>query len=181
VTYILMAFICMIFWISASALTADASCDAEAAGWTRAYEELARGIENFRYLKQESITARIEQQLEKTESRRSMARCVQEVLKERTRSLGDSKSMCLELAERERSAYAEWRRCAGAGSGRRGRPDLQAPDSVARQRNELLVLLQDVLLDEAYVQYKNYRDPSRSSQTPSDQNPYLSGQTFWPR
>ncbi len=44
-----------------------------------------------------------------------MAKCVQEVLKERSRSLEEAKTMCLELAERERSAYVEWRRCAGAG------------------------------------------------------------------
>jgi hypothetical protein len=179
VTHILVALICIISWINVSVLTADASCDVEAAGWTQAYEALARGIESCRYLKQESITGRVEQQLEKTESRRNMAQCVQEVLKERTRSLEEAKTMCLELAERERTAYAGWRRCAGAGSGRRSRPDVQGPDSVARQRNELLVLLQDVLLDEAYVQYKNYRDPTGGSQAPSSQN--LSGQTFWPR
>ncbi len=178
---VLTALICMIFWIGVSASIADASCDVEAAGWTRAYESLAQGIESCRSLKQESITTRIEQELEKTGPRRSMAQCVREVLKERTRSFGDAKAMCLELAERERSAYAEWRRCAGVGGGRRGRVDPQGPDSVARQRNELLALLQDVLLDEAYVQYKNYRDPSHSSSTPSDQNQYLSGQTFWPR
>jgi hypothetical protein len=181
VTCILIPLICTISWISVSALTADASCNVEAAGWTQAYEALARGIESCRYFKQESTTARIEQELEKTAPRRSMAQCVQEVLKERTRSLGESKTMCMELAERELSAYTQWRRCAGAGRGRRGRDDMQGPDSVARQRNELLVLLQDVLLDEAYVQYKNYRDPSRGSQTPYDQNPYMSGQTFWPR
>ncbi len=179
-TCILIALICMISWINVSALTADASCNVEAAGWTQTYEALARGIESCRYLKQESITARIERELEK-EPRRPMAKSVQEVLKERSRSLEQAKTMCLELAERERSAYAEWRRCAGAGAGRRGRRDLQGPDGVSRQRNELLASLQDVLLDEAYVQYKNYRDPSGGSQTPSDQNPYVSGQTLWPR
>ena len=177
---ILIAVICTISCVSVSASTADASCNVEAAGWTQAYEALARGIESCRSLKQESITPRIEQELEK-EPRRPVAKSVQEVLKERSRSLEQAKKMCLELAERERSAYSEWRRCAGAGAGRRGRHDLQGPDGVTRQRNELLVLLQDVLLDEAYVQYKNYRDPSRGSQSPSDQNPYLSGQTFWPR
>jgi hypothetical protein len=180
VTCILIVLICTISWISVSALTADASCNVEAAGWTQTYEALARGIESCRYLKQESITPSIEQELEK-EPRRPVAKSVQEVLKERSRSLEQAKTMCLELAERERSAYSEWRRCAGAGAGRRGRHDLQGPDGVARQRNELLASLQDVLLDEAYVQYKNYRDPSGGSQTPSDQNPYLSGQTFWPR
>ncbi len=70
-TCILMALICTISWISVSALTADASCNVEAAGWTQAYEALARGIESCRYLKQESITARIERELEKTEPRRS--------------------------------------------------------------------------------------------------------------
>ncbi|MGO9116996.1 MAG: hypothetical protein ACLQPD_05230 [Desulfomonilaceae bacterium] len=179
-TCILIALICMISWINVSVLTADASCNVEAAGWTQTYEALARGIESCRYLKQESITARIEQELEK-EPRRPMAQSVQEVLKERSSSLEQAKTMCLELAERERSAYAEWRRCAGAGAGRRGRHDLQGPDGVARQRNELLASLQDVLLDEAYAQYKNYRDPSRGSYTTSDQNPYVSGQTLWPR
>ncbi len=180
-TYILIAVICIISWVDVSALTAHASCDAEAARWTRAYEVLARGIENCRELKQESITARIDQELEKTEPRRSMAQCVQKVLKERARSLAEAKTKCLELAEREKSVYAEWRRCAGTAGSRRSRPDQQGPDGVTRQRNELLVLLQDVLSDEAYGQYKNYREPSPSSYVPYDQNPYQRGQTFWPR
>ena len=179
--HILVALICTISWMNVSAMTAHASCDVEAAGWQRAYEALVRQIESCRELKNESITARIEQELQKTGPHRSMAQCIQEVLKERARSLGEVKTTCLELAEREKSVYAEWRRCAGTAGGRRSRPDQQAPDGVARQRNELLVLLQDVLSDEAYNQYKTYREPSRSSYMPSDQNPYQSGRTFWPR
>ncbi len=158
----------------------QAYCEAEASGWTQAYEALAQAMESYRRLKEESITPRVEEKLEKKEQVRSIARDVQGVLKERNHLLGDAKTKCLELAERERSLYDEWRRCAGGGGGRRRNPDPHGgPASVARQRNELLASLQDLLLDEAFVQYKNFRNPSPSSYSSSDQSPYMGGQDPW--
>lgn len=166
-------------WLSVVAATqAEAGCEAETSGWTQAYEALEQGMESYRRLKAESITPRIEEELEKKEEGRSIARSVQEVLKERTRLLGDAKTKCLELAQSERSVYDEWRRCAGSGGGRRRNPNPQGPDRVARQRSSLLASLQDLLLDEAYLQYKNFRDPSSASYS-FDQSPYMGGQSSW--
>jgi hypothetical protein len=156
----------------------EANCETETTGWTQAYEALEQAMESYRRLKEESITPRIQEELEKTEPGRSIARGVQEVLKARTRLLGDAKTKCLELAQSERSVYDEWRRCAGSGGGRRRNPNPQGPDSVARQRSGLLASLQDLLLDEAYVQYRNYRDPSPASYS-FDQTPYMGGQNSW--
>lgn len=176
---ILILNISLAVWLSllASAPT-EAGCEAEETGWTQACETLKHALENYRRLKGESITPHIEAELEKTEPSRSTARSVQEVLKKRTRLLEDAKAKCLELAQSERSIYDEWRRCAGSGGGRRRNPDPQGPNSAARQRSELLASMQDLLLDEAYVQYKNYRDPSPASYS-FDQSPYMGGQNSW--
>ena len=177
---VLILTISVTVWLSAiGSERTEAYCEAETTGWNQAYEALTQAMESYRRLRGESITARIEEKLEKTEQGRSIARGVQEVLKERTRLLADAKTKCLELAERERSVYHEWRRCAGSGGGRRRNTDATGPDSVARQRSDLPASLQDLLLDEAYVQYKNYRDPSPPSYSSSDQSPYMGGQDSW--
>ncbi len=163
-------------WLSVVASTpTEAGCEAESTGWTQACEALKQALESYGRIKGESITPRIEAKLEKTEPGGSTARSVQEVLKERTRSLDDAKTKCLELARSERSIYDEWRRCAGDGGGHRRNPDPHGPNSVARQRSELLASMQDILLDEAYVQYKNYRDASPASSS-FDQSQYMGGQ-----
>jgi hypothetical protein len=157
---------------------AHASCEAEMTGWTQACEALKQSMETYGRVKGESISPRIQEELEKKEQGRSIARGVEEVLKERNRLLVDAKTKCLELAESERSVYDEWRRCAGGGRDRRRNPDPSGPESVARQRSDLLASLQDLLLDEAFVQYKNYRDPSPPSYS-SDQGPYMGGPGSW--
>jgi hypothetical protein len=173
---ILILSIGLAIWLSFVGLElTEASCEAETSGWTLAYEALEKAMESYRLLKGESVAPRIEAELEKMERRRSIARSVYEVLKERARLLGDAKTKCLELAQSERSVYDEWRRCAGNGGDRRRNPDPHGPNSVARQRSGLLATLQDLLLDEAYVQYKNYRDPSHASYS-FDQTPYMGGQ-----
>ena len=169
----------LVVWLSVvGSERIEAGCEPEAAGWTQAYEALEQAMESYRLLKGESLTPRIEEELKKTGQDRSIARSVQEILKERTRLLGDAKTKCLELAERERSVYDEWRRCAGSGGGRRRNADPHGPNRVARQRSELLASMQGLILDEAYVQYKNYRDPSPASYS-FDRGPYMGGQNSW--
>jgi hypothetical protein len=155
----------------------EAFCEAETSAWTQAYEALEQALESYRLLKGESVTPRIKAELEKTEPGRSIARSVQEILKERSRLLGEAKTKCLELAQAERSVYDEWRRCAESAGGRRRHADPHGPGNVARRHSDILASMQDLLLDEAYVQYKNYRDPSPASY--SDQAPYMGGQNSW--
>jgi len=170
-----------VVWCSLVLLVcAEASCDAEHDDWTRAYEILRQRMDDYRRVKEESITPRIEEEFEKNEQNVSAARIVQEVLNNRARSMEEARTKCMESAERERSAFDEWRRCARVGATRRGNPDPRGPDAMVRQRNELLAYLQDLLSDEAYAQYKNYRDPSPASYTSygSDQGQYP-GQEPW--
>jgi hypothetical protein len=169
----------LVVWLSlVGSARIEAGCEPEAAGWTQAYGALEQAMESYRRLKEESVTPRIEEELKKTGQDRSIARSVEEVLKERTRLLGDAKTKCLDLAQSERSTYDEWRRCSGSGVGRRRNTDPNGPNRVARRRSELLASMQDLLLDEAYVQYKNYRDPSPASYS-FDQSPYMGGPNSW--
>jgi len=175
---ILILSISLSVWISfVGSEQTEASCEAETSAWAQAYEALEQALESYRLLRGESVTPRIESELEKTEPGRSIARNVQEILKERSRLLGEAKTKCLELAQAERSVYDEWRRCAEGAGGRRRHADPLGPNNVARQHSDILASMQDLLLDEAYVQYKNYRDPSPASY--SDQTPYMGGQNSW--
>ncbi len=45
-------------------------------------------------------------------------------------------------------------------------------DAAASERKRLLASLQDLLLDEAYVQYRNYQPPTPPSYSGYDQQPW---------
>ncbi len=125
---------------------------------------LKEGMESYQEVKQVQITPRIEGELERHKAAIPVAHVVRNVLNERAQRMDEAKARCRELEEAERRAFEAWRRCAAAGAKRGKASDTaSSPDSIARERNQLLTQLQDLLLDEGYVQYKMQRDPAPSA------------------
>ncbi len=140
--------------------TNSGPCATEHATWSNAYESLLTGMENYRQIKYESVSPRIAKDMGTQGRGASIARIVQVVLKERGERLAELGRRCLELADLERSSFEEWRRCATVGAQRRDNASAVAFKSILPERNRLVAELQDLLLDEAYIQYKNYRAPA---------------------
>jgi len=140
--------------------TTSGPCATEHARWSNAYESLQTGMENYRQIKYESVSPRIAEDMGTQGRGASIARIVQVVLKEREERLAELGRRCLELADLERSSFEEWRRCVTVGAQRRDNASAVAFKSIIPERNRLVAELQDLLLDEAYVQYKNYRAPA---------------------
>jgi hypothetical protein len=140
--------------------TTSGPCATEHARWANAYESLQAGMENYRQIKFESVSPRIASDMGTQGKRASISRIVQGVLKERGERLAELGRKCVELADLERSSLEEWRRCAMAGAQRRDNSSAAVFKSISRERDQLMAELQDLLLDEAYVQYKNHRAPA---------------------
>lgn len=140
--------------------TTSGPCATEHTRWSNAHESLQTGMENYRQTKYESVTPRIARDMETQGRGASMARIVQVVLKERGERLAELGQKCLELVDLERSAFEDWRRCATVGAQRRDNSSAVVFKNIFRERNLLMAELQDLLLDEAYIQYKNHRAPA---------------------
>ena len=140
--------------------TTSGPCATERARWSNAYESLQTGMENYRQIKYESVSSRIARDMGTQGRGASIAMIVQVVLKERGERLAELGQKCLELADLERSSFEELRRCAAMGAQRRDNSSAAVFKSISRERDRLMAELQDLLLDEAYIQYKNHRAPA---------------------
>jgi hypothetical protein len=140
--------------------TTSGPCATDHARWSNAYESLQASMENYRQVKYESVSPRIAREMETQGRGASTARIVQVVLKDRGDRLAELGQKCLELADLERSSFEELRRCAAMGAQRRDNSSAAVIKGLSRERERLMAELQDLLLDEAYIQYKNHRAPA---------------------
>lgn len=159
---------------------AQSLCETEQTRWSDAFASLQKDMNEHRSAKQESITPKI-QELLSGAAKMEMAGAIQFVLKDRKNRLSELEEACRRSAETEKSAYDQWRRCSG--SGKKGGSAASGPGAVAREREKLLAELQELLLDEAYVQYKNDHSSAASySQERQQQDRWMGGQyqNSWP-
>jgi hypothetical protein len=139
--------------------TLSGPCATEQVTWSNAYESLQAGMEAYRQAKNEPVGPRISREMGAHDRGVSIARGVEVVLKERGDKLAELGRRCLESANVERSSFEQWRRCATVGIKRRDSASEAAFKKISRERGRLMAELRDLLLDEAYVQYKNHRAP----------------------
>ena len=159
-------------------LAADDGCDTWRSRWVAAFERLKQSTDSIRQLKEGSLASRIQQELSTHRNAASLARSVRAVLKERSAALKKERSTCHSLAKEENEAFSQWRRCAVRGNSRRRGFQAHALDAAAVERKRLLGSLQDLLMDEAYVQYKDYRQPTPPEYSGSGQQPWGFGQNL---
>jgi hypothetical protein len=149
----------IVLWAGATfAANGDDTCEACRSRWMAAHEFLKQSIDACRGMKEASLAARIQQRLNGPDAL-SVAEGVQSALKERASALAEVTQKCRQAAAMENQAFDEWRKCSRlAGRKKAGPPDFW-PDSVNAERKQIMARLQDLLMDDAYRQYKNYRPP----------------------
>lgn len=152
-----------------SGQTSAEACESQRSAWASSYEKLAQTAELCRNLRESSLQSRLEQLKASGEGGPSIARMVRAALLERQVALNQARRQCREAADRERFAFTDWRSCLSrsrVGGPQAGNAEIQA---AVREREKLLKHVEDVLLDEAYVQYKNYRPPVAAEEEASRQ------------
>jgi len=140
--------------------TISGPCATEQSRWVTDNQSLQAAMEAYRQTKNESITPRIAQEMSTQGRGLSIARIVQVVLKKRNERCAEVARKCIELADIEKASFEEWRRCGSTGAQRRASTPTGDFKSTFRERDRLLAELQDLLMDEAHMQYKNYRAPA---------------------
>lgn len=154
---------CMVLlWAPAlPAVAPRTHCAQELGEWTRVYEALKDGVEDYRQVKQEPVTPGIEQELTEKKSGISIAQTVQGVLRDRARRLDEARQKVEGAMMDEKDAFERCRRCLAQGRTK--------SDGVARsypamsERERFLSQLASEMLDEAFVQYKSHRAPAASA------------------
>ena len=87
----------------------------------------------------------------------------------------------MRLVDDERFAFDALRRCVSVPQNRRNSTLATALATISRDRERMLKQMQDLMLDEAYVQYKGERDNSGRAYSDygQDQSPRVSYQQQW--
>jgi hypothetical protein len=170
--FLLVAGFWPIFWLHPVCSGAEDACEEWWSRWVAASQLLNQSMESYRHIKEASLASRIEQELKDPGNAVSVAASVQAALKERSAALEQQGRKCHEKAMSENQAFEQWRRCAGRGDPRRGGLPARSLAAAASERKRLLASLQDLLLDEAYAQYKNYQPPTPPSYSGYDQQPW---------
>lgn len=149
-------------------------CEAERGQWLNAVALLRTGMEAYRSARDESVGPRIEQDVAAGKGTVPVARTVRAVLQERRRKMAETEDICLRQTERERFAFEQWHRCSARGA-RRGGPAAGELREASADRDRLRKDLSDLLLDEAYAQYKNARPQTESYAESEQQRPMNAG------
>ncbi|MFH0824525.1 MAG: hypothetical protein V2B18_17360 [Pseudomonadota bacterium] len=140
-------------------------CPEASSEWDRAYGSLEQAVEELRRAKQRPITEEINRRISEASGKVPIAKLVESVLQERRQGMMNAEDKVRRLMEREKEVFTGWRRCEGPTGPRARQSDRIRRAAEARER--LTAQLPDLMLDEAFVQYKNYSDP-----VPSDAQPY---------
>lgn len=166
---ILAAAMVLLFGFGLEVEAQDGTCDSLREQWAAALSSLQAGIEDLRRQKEDSIAPSIYKQLESGSPPVSIAKAVQSALVERQRRVDTVASEVRALADAEERAFRSWSACHASSGFRKAVAGSVDPRTVAGQRQQLLVRLDDLLLDEAYLQYRGTRP--RRPQEYSDYNP----------
>ncbi len=156
--YLVLVLLC----VGAPALCFDSSeeCRGRRTEWLDAYHRLHDAVEQYQKTKEDPIGPRIEEKLTKRSPRVSTAMIVRRVLDARKARMAEAREKATQLLDVEEERFHKWRTCRSAN--RRSRfSSRSVPEATERKR--LKSRLSDLFLDEAYVQYKDYRAPSSSS------------------
>jgi len=156
-------------------------CSVEHEKWSGSSGELKDALEQLRQIKDESMSPEITESLSKGSKSLSIARIVQSALQRRSERLAEARGRCREFADKEKYAFDNLKRCLSGPSLRRNNAAVAALSSISRDRERLLKQMQDLMLDEAYVQYKGEREyPSGAySDYSQDQAPRMTYQRQW--
>lgn len=160
VRMVLIVFTGMFLFVQSPALSTDEgnpSCRSMQENWSKAFMLLKERTEALREAKAQAIGQRIEERISQREPGASIAVIVRSVLDRRRKEVAETSLGCSEVAEMERMAYEEWRRCSLAQRRQRNSPEGERPELFLQQRNSLLNVLSDLMIDDAFLQYKTSR------------------------
>ena len=128
--------------------------------WGSEFQTLKDRMEGLRRLKSSPLEPAIQRELASPKNGGSMAISVRAALKERTALTDVAGQECRDAADREKAAFERLRTCSPAGRQRRSNAQDSVQDTDLGERKLLLSALQELLMDDAYRQYKNYHAPT---------------------
>jgi len=147
----------------------SSDCEADQQKWLNAVELLKNSMEACRLVKEESVAPRIEEDVAASKGNVPLARTVRAVLQERRQKVAEAEDVCRRQAETERFAFERWySSCNGGGRTKRGAPVAGELRQASAERDRLRKYLNELLMDEAYAQYRNARPQTERAAEPEE-------------
>ncbi len=143
-------------------LAQENPCNGARGELVNASRELKAEAAKYKQALEQSVTPEIQEELSGKEGKASIAAVVRRVLNRRAQRLSEIRARIDTLMSMERIAFSDWQRCATKAGGRLEKLSGESRN-VVQAHQKLAAELSDLLLDEAYRQYKDYRDPSPPS------------------
>ncbi len=157
---------CLLLTVSlAAGLPAEAEspdpCKDLGDAWAALFNPLVEQSRIYSQVKEEPVTSRIRRRLKEQPPHMSIAQAVYSVLADREERLKAMKREIEDLVSQERQAFRAWKRCMSRT--RRNDPPTADKEALLTSRADLQKGLDDLLLDEAFVQYKDYHAPAQAT------------------
>jgi hypothetical protein len=127
-------------------------CAGEFAEWQSALEKLNSNMTALAERKSDPIESKIEQALKDRKPEQSTAVIVQAIVRDRNAAVSEAGNECARLAQIEQMVFERWKRCRNFETG--ARTPLGQDAAIVRDRSARLSRLEDLLLDDAFLQYK---------------------------
>jgi hypothetical protein len=157
----LSALLALLLWTT-PLLSAEVGgpCGRERADWRQAHQRLKTVVEDYRQIKRGSIAPMIEKEIIEKERSESTAAMVRTVLEDRKLRMAEARKKLDALLVEEKHHFDQLRRCVSRS--RRSSNRVPGSRSDEQARESVMAGLPDLLMDEAYQQYKNERPRSVS-------------------
>ena len=136
---------------------AEDKCSAVRERWGRALTALEDRSNAYDQAKAQSLEPEIRAGMTKMKGSTTVARIVRDALTDHERKLAESRTELIEVAKQEERCFAEWRACVSRMARRNRKADLVALATAGKQRKKMYRQIDLLLLDPAYIQYKNSR------------------------
>ncbi len=147
----------------------DSTCAQSYTEWFQAYEVFGKSLNNFSVAKKASVEPLITEAMSDVKSRKTISSIVQSVLRHRGARIADLSNEVVSAAENEKILYEHFRRCR---MGEVKSKNDRFVSEIAQERSTKLRELNELLLDEAYVQYrKESPTPPTAYTRAGDRNP----------
>jgi hypothetical protein len=125
--------------------------------WGEAFRVLSGSVQQLKAAKEATLPFDAEKASAQSQEGESIARAVQTAMKERGERVAQAHRQCVDAAEAERSWFDRLRGCSGGRNAGRATPDQVPLQSVTAERSRLYAFLQELLVVEAYEQYKSVK------------------------
>jgi len=161
-------------------VSAQNNCSDEMEQWTSVFQELRSTVEREANLRNLSVADAIREKAEALGATGKVAAAVRQVISQKRSAWESAQSECLELMDREKTAYKSLSRCVSSGAAKKDASLGTDFRALSKERELALGTFKKAFSDPAFAQYQNQNPPSPSDyENPQDSYYRAFNRGYW--